>query len=92
MVLLGLGFQQFLTQDSEMTQELVEEGKEHMKRERRRRQRLTDAASLRNQFSEIRKRGSTRDREDILRASKMDATFDGMKLLRNFNFYEPSMT
>ena len=48
----GLGFQQFLTQDSEMTQELVEEGKEHMKRERRRRQRLADAASRRKEFSD----------------------------------------
>ena len=52
LVLLGLGFQQFLTQDSEMTQELVEEGKEHMKRERRRRQRLSDAASRRKEFSD----------------------------------------
>merc|ERR1719322_1030935 len=51
-ILSGLGFQQFLTQDSEMTQELVEEGKEHMKRERRRRQRLADAASRRKEFSD----------------------------------------
>jgi len=51
-LLSGLGFQQFLTQDSEMTQELVEEGKEHMKRERRRRQRLADAASRRKEFSD----------------------------------------
>ena len=35
-----------------MTQELVEEGKEHMKRERRRRQRLADAASRRKEFSD----------------------------------------
>ena len=52
MFISGLGFQQFLTQDSEMTQELVEEGKEHMKRERRRRQRLADAASRRKEFSD----------------------------------------
>lgn len=51
-VLSGLGFQQFLTQDSEMTQELVEEGKEHMKREKRRRQRLTESASRRKEFSD----------------------------------------
>ena len=49
---LGLGFQQFLTQDREMTQELVEEGKEHMKRERRRRQRLAESASRRKDFSD----------------------------------------
>merc|ERR1719415_228260 len=50
-VLSGLGFQQFLTQDSEMTQELVEEGKEHMKREKRRRQRLAESASRRRDFA-----------------------------------------
>ena len=48
----GLGFQQFLTQDSEMTQELVEEGKEHIKREKRRRQRLAESASRRKEFSD----------------------------------------
>lgn len=51
-LLSGLGFQQFLTQDREMTQELVEEGKEHMKRERRRRQRLAESASRRKDFSD----------------------------------------
>lgn len=51
-MLSGLGFQQFLTQDSEMTQELVEEGKEHMKREKRRRQRLAESASRRRDFSD----------------------------------------
>lgn len=50
--LSGLGFQQFLTQDSEMTQELVEEGKEHIKREKRRRQRLAESASRRKEFSD----------------------------------------
>ena len=30
-----LGFQQFLAQDSDVTLELVEEGKEHIKREKR---------------------------------------------------------
>ena len=52
LIFSGLGFQQFLTQDSEMTQELVEEGKEHMKREKRRRQRLAESASRRKEFSE----------------------------------------
>merc|ERR1719184_356371 len=41
--LSGLGFQQFLTQDSELTLDLVEEGKEHIKRERRRRQRMAES-------------------------------------------------
>merc|ERR1712018_290532 len=41
-ILSGLGFQQFLDQDSELTQELVEEGKEHIKRERRRIQRMKE--------------------------------------------------
>ena len=49
---IGLGFQQFLTQDSEMTQELVEEGKEHIKREKRRRQRLAESASRRKEISD----------------------------------------
>ena len=45
------GFQQFLDQDSELTQELVEEGKEHIKRERRRIQRMLDSASRRREFA-----------------------------------------
>ena len=47
-----LGFQQFLDQDSELTQELVEEGKEHIKRERRRIQRMKESASRRREFAE----------------------------------------
>ena len=35
-----------------MTQELVEEGKEHMKREKRRRQRIAESASRRKEFSD----------------------------------------
>ena len=35
-----------------MTQELVEEGKKHMKREKRRRQRLVESASRRKEFSD----------------------------------------
>ena len=45
------GFQQFLDQDSELTQELVEEGKEHIKRERRRIQRMLESASRRREFA-----------------------------------------
>ena len=45
------GFQQFLDQDSELTQELVEEGKEHIKRERRRIQRMLESASRRRDFA-----------------------------------------
>ena len=41
-----------MTQDSELTQELVEEGKEHIKREKRRRQRLAESASRRKEFSD----------------------------------------
>ena len=44
-VLTMLGFQQFLAQDSDVTLELVEEGKEHIKREKRRRQRLAESAT-----------------------------------------------
>jgi len=32
----AFGFQQFLDQDSEVTQELIDEGREHIKREKRR--------------------------------------------------------
>ena len=45
------GFQQFLDQDSELTQELVEEGKEHIKRERRRIQRMLESASRRRDYA-----------------------------------------
>ena len=48
---LVFGFQQFLDQDSELTQELVEEGKEHIKRERRRIQRMLESASRRRDFA-----------------------------------------
>ena len=48
--ILGLGFQQFLTQDSELTIDLVEEGKEHIKREKRRRQRLAESATRKRDF------------------------------------------
>jgi len=48
--LSGLGFQQFLTQDSELTLDLVEEGKEHIKRERRRRQRMAESVSRKREF------------------------------------------
>ena len=47
-----MGFQQFLDQDSELTQELVEEGKEHIKRERRRIQRMKESATRRREFAE----------------------------------------
>jgi len=50
-ILSVFGFQQFLDQDSELTQELVEEGKEHIKRERRRIQRMLDSASRRREFA-----------------------------------------
>lgn len=46
-----LGFQQFLAQDSEVTLELVEDGKEHIKREKRRRQRLAESATRRRDFA-----------------------------------------
>merc|ERR1711879_587265 len=38
-------------QDSELTQELVEEGKEHIKRERRRIQRMLESASRRRDYA-----------------------------------------
>lgn len=50
-VLTILGFQQFLSQDSEVTLELVDEGKEHIKREKRRRQRLAESATRRRDFA-----------------------------------------
>ncbi len=46
-----LGFQQFLNNDSELTHEMVEEGKEHIKRERRRVQRMIESASRRREFA-----------------------------------------
>lgn len=46
-----LGFQQFLAQDGDVTLELVEEGKEHIKREKRRRQRLAESATRRRDFA-----------------------------------------
>jgi len=50
-LLSGVGFQQFLTQDSDLTFDLVEEGKEHMKREKRRRQRMEESASRKREFN-----------------------------------------
>ena len=50
-VFSGVGFQQFLTQDSDLTFDLVEEGKEHMKREKRRRQRMEESASRKREFN-----------------------------------------
>ena len=50
-VLTMLGFQQFLAQDSDLTLELVDEGKEHIKREKRRRQRLAESATRRRDFA-----------------------------------------
>eukprot|EP00095_Tigriopus_kingsejongensis_P000213 maker-scaffold55_size446313-snap-gene-0.15 protein:Tk00213 transcript:maker-scaffold55_size446313-snap-gene-0.15-mRNA-1 annotation:"lmbr1 domain-containing protein 2-like protein" len=49
--LSALGFQQFLDQDAEVTLEMVDEGKEHVKREKRRIQRLTESASRRRDFA-----------------------------------------
>jgi hypothetical protein len=43
--LSALGFQQFLSQDSDVTLEIVDEGKEHIKREKRRLQRLIESQS-----------------------------------------------
>ena len=48
---LALGFQQFLSQDSDVTLEIVEEGKEHIKREKRRRQRLLESQTRRRDFA-----------------------------------------
>lgn len=50
-LLSSLGFQQFLAQDSDLTLELVDEGKEHIKREKRRRQRLAESATRRRDFA-----------------------------------------
>ncbi len=47
----ALGFQQFLSQDSDVTLEIVEEGKEHIKREKRRRQRLLESQTRRRDFA-----------------------------------------
>ena len=46
-----MGFQQFLAQDGDVTLELVEQGKEHIKREKRRRQRLAESATRRRDFA-----------------------------------------
>ena len=46
-----IGFQQFLDQESELTLEMVEEGKEHMRREKRRLQRLYESSTRRREFS-----------------------------------------
>ena len=50
-LLTMLGFQQFLAQENEVTLELVDEGKEHIKREKRRRQRLAESATRRRDFA-----------------------------------------
>ena len=50
-LLTMLGFQQFLAQDGDVTLEIVEEGKEHIKREKRRRQRLAESATRRRDFA-----------------------------------------
>lgn len=63
-----LGFQQFLAQDSDVTMELVEEGKEHIKREKRRRQRLAESATRRREFAS--RFGDVEDSRDVrLRAT-----------------------
>ena len=46
-LLSAIGFQQFLDQDSEVTLEMVDEGKEHIKREKRRIQRLHESRNRR---------------------------------------------
>ena len=49
---IAIGFQQFLDQDSEITLEMIEEGKEHLKREKRRVQRMNEAGQRRGYTSQ----------------------------------------
>ncbi|GCB83427.1 hypothetical protein scyTo_0023677, partial [Scyliorhinus torazame] len=73
-----LGFQQFMG-DNEMTSDLVDEGKELIKREKRKRQRLEDGESRRREWKErygnqkeefTRNRGSHSEIADSLQATK----------------------
>ncbi|XP_058791074.1 LMBR1 domain-containing protein 2 homolog [Phymastichus coffea] len=87
-----LGFQQFLG-DDELTTDLVEEGRELIKRERRKRQRLEDSISRRREFQE-RFPGmenasgfrSTRQSADTVRSMKRDESIESARagLLRDF--------
>ncbi|XP_078070027.1 G-protein coupled receptor-associated protein LMBRD2-like, partial [Mustelus asterias] len=77
-----LGFQQFMG-DNEMTSDLVEEGKELIKREKRKRQRLEDGESRRREWKErygnqkeefTRNRSSHSEIPDSLQATKRAST------------------
>ncbi|CAB0039639.1 unnamed protein product [Trichogramma brassicae] len=87
-----LGFQQFLG-DDELTTDLVEEGRELIKRERRKRQRQEDAISRRREFQErlpssgnASRYRSSRQSNDTVRSMKRDDSIDSARagLLRDF--------
>merc|ERR1711874_491577 len=60
-LLSSLGFQQFLEQE-EMAVEMVEEGKELVKREKRRRERLEESAGRKREWGERYRGGEARQR------------------------------
>merc|ERR1712038_1302752 len=91
-ILSVFGFQQFLDQDSELTQELVEEGKEHIKRERRRIQRMQESASRRRDYAARfgnEESGRTDGEEDIAAGPTMSTN---PRLFRQSDIAKPRNT
>ncbi|XP_011494522.1 PREDICTED: LMBR1 domain-containing protein 2 homolog isoform X1 [Ceratosolen solmsi marchali] len=87
-----LGFQQFLG-DDEFTTDLVEEGRELIKREKRKRQRVEDAISRRREFQErltntgnLSRYRTSRQSTDTVRSLKRDESIESVRagLLRDF--------
>ena len=84
-----LGFQQFLAQDSDVTLELVEEGKEHIKREKRRRQRLAESATRRRDFAsrfgdiEANSRGKMSKLREAMSTDRLFSSFTPLSLFSN---------
>ncbi|XP_066584136.1 LMBR1 domain-containing protein 2 homolog [Prorops nasuta] len=88
-----LGFQQFLG-DDEFTTDLVEEGRELIKRERRKRQRTEDSMSRRREYQErfnnsgaSSRYRSTRQSSDTIRPLRRDDSTESARagLLRDFD-------
>lgn len=88
-----LGFQQFLG-DDELTSDLVEEGRELIKRERRKRQRVEDSMSRRREFQErivgssvASRYRTSRQSTDTVRSLKRDESTESARagLLRDFD-------
>ena len=79
----AIGFQQFLDQDSEITLELIEEGKEHLKREKRRVQRLAEAGQ---------RRGYSSHRETSQPPEELPESRSRAPIFRDTNFASAAVT